>query len=136
MYSTSKGINIARQAGYLKKKYTAFTVDLSKSGTLIVKGVLRPTARSCFYSFKMTYQIGFRPRVYLLDPPLQRNENNERPPHLYNDWSLCLYLPGTGQFRGSNSIWTKCIAKHLPLIASSSHSTHFHQNQRSIFLAC
>ncbi|WP_291036739.1 cation transporter [Dyadobacter sp. 50-39] len=37
---------------------------------------------------------------------------------------------------GSNSIWTKCIAKHLPLIALSSHSTHFHQNQRSIFLAC
>lgn len=37
--------------------------------------------------------------------------------------------------RGSNSIWTKCIAKHLPLIASSCHSTHFHQNQRSTYLA-
>lgn len=98
MFNVTKGINLARQAGYIKKKYPSFRVDMPKSASLVVHGALRPTARSCDYSFRMTYHIGSRPRVYIIDPPLSKNENNERPPHLYGDWSLCLYLPGTGQF--------------------------------------
>ena len=35
---------------------------------------------------------------------------------------------------GSNSIWTKCIAKHLLLTGAGSHLTRFHRNRRSISL--
>lgn len=65
---------------------------------VVVRGELRPTARSCMYSFRLVYPQGKPPKVHILNPPLQKGQNGEKPPHLYEDNSLCLYLPSTGQF--------------------------------------
>ncbi|MCF2445395.1 hypothetical protein L0657_15640 [Dyadobacter sp. CY345] len=99
MHNSINGINVARQLAYIKQKYPQFETELSKSGKLLlVKGALKPTARSCNYKFRIEFQVGRRPKVYIISPVLIKNNIGKMPPHLYGDGSLCLYLPRTGQF--------------------------------------
>jgi hypothetical protein len=45
----------------------------------------------------MTYSLQGYPKVFLVEPAMQRL-NGKLPDHIYADGSLCLYLPGTGEW--------------------------------------
>lgn len=55
-------------------------------------GELTPSALSTPYRVRLRYRIGKRPRVEVLNPPLQQRDG-KMPPHLYPDGTLCLYMP-------------------------------------------
>lgn len=60
-------------------------------------GTLTPSPLSRSYRVRLGYKLSGTPCMKLLDPKLERL-NGKRPPHLYPDDSLCLYLPGTGEW--------------------------------------
>lgn len=69
-------------------------------------GEFKPSALSDTYKLKITYKLGQAPKAYIVSPkPLQLAEGAKRLPHTYNysngKQQLCLYLPGTGEWRPS-----------------------------------
>ena len=51
-------------------------------------GRLQPFEQSPIYTVKFIYPVPKRPRIHIIDPPI-----NDKAPHLYPDSSLCLYFP-------------------------------------------
>ena len=59
---------------------------------LVWLGQITPSPLGATYSLRLHYKLRKRPRAYVVEPKLRYREN-QRPPHLYSDESLCLYLP-------------------------------------------
>ena len=75
-------------------------------GTMTWFGEFTPSALSDTYKLKITYKLGQAPKAYIVSPkPLQLAEGAKRLPHTYSygngKQQLCLYLPGTGEWRPS-----------------------------------
>jgi hypothetical protein len=60
-------------------------------------GEIRPSDLSRLYCVRIVLRQGRSPKVRVVSPELERL-NGKNPPHLYNDWSLCLYHPKTDGF--------------------------------------
>jgi len=56
------------------------------------KGYLSPTPLSAKYLIDLKYEIGKRPKVFVLEPDLEKH-NNQPIPHRFGDQSLCLFVP-------------------------------------------
>lgn len=95
-----KKYNLGVQYGAIKSKYPEFVSTLSQM-CITVKGQIRPTARSQFYTFKLKYRVGNSPDVSILDPILEKNFKGEDIPHVYPRKKLCLYYPGYKEFTSS-----------------------------------
>jgi hypothetical protein len=61
---------------------------------------LQPTSLSAVYRVRLKYSLEKNPKAFVEEPPLQERDGN-RPPHLYADDSLCLYLPQTQEWAPS-----------------------------------
>lgn len=94
--------NLAQQAASIRRYRPSFQTEFYLHNQLNIYGELRPSARSSPYAFKLIYKLNKRPDVFITNPALERDINNELPPHLYSNGSLCLYLPGTRQFTAYN----------------------------------
>lgn len=92
--------SVAMQYGAIKSKHPEFVSTISK-GNLIIKGQIRPTARSKIYTFKLKYTVGGAPDVSIITPTLEKNFNGEDIPHTYPKERLCLYYPGYKEFTSS-----------------------------------
>lgn len=90
--------NLAQQAACIQRRYAQFAVSLPKHNRLVIVGWVKPSARSCPYHFRLVYEQRHRPVVHILSPELQQGDSGQKPPHLYGDESLCLYLPGTWEY--------------------------------------
>jgi hypothetical protein len=57
--------------------------------------VTQPTALGREYTIRITYQLGKRPEILVMDPNLIELAGDRRIPHLYQQDppSLCLYMP-------------------------------------------
>lgn len=53
---------------------------------------------------QVSYRLGKRPRVHVVEPQLRKNYKGEAVPHLHADSSLCLYYPKYGEWRPSLSV--------------------------------
>ena len=82
-------INIAKQTGAINSKFGGKISKTSKS--LKWKGILKPSPLGKEYLTELRYSIGQAPKVFVLEPKLERK--NGKLPHTYQDGSLCLYLP-------------------------------------------
>ena len=94
-----KNKNLAEQASAFRSLYPDFGIysDLS---SLIVKGWVRPTARSIIYWFTLTYIINRRPKILITEPVLELNEKQKNLPHVFEGDNLCLYYSNS-EFNGS-----------------------------------
>lgn len=72
-----------------------------KPGTMIWTGYVQPTDMSCAYLVRVTYVLGFRPKVFVIDPPLRRRNGTEKIPHIFPGNYLCLFHPSYGEWLGS-----------------------------------
>ena len=90
--------NLAQQAAYIQRNHPNFKIRYLSHNQLEVRGSLQPSARSCAYFFRLTYRQHSRPVIHILSPELEKGATGEKPPHLYSDWSLCLYLPSAWEF--------------------------------------
>lgn len=96
-------LSIAEQYAHLRRDYPLFKVTIFRE-TLNVKGIIRPTPRSCVYNFKIHFKIGERPLIKITKPELKRNFKNEKIPHVYSDNELCLYYPKYKEFTSKQPI--------------------------------
>ncbi|MDX3917223.1 hypothetical protein H8S90_01040 [Olivibacter sp. SDN3] len=91
------------QAQAIRSRWPGFNVTVS-SGRLKAIGSLQPTSRSSAYSIKVIYSLNQHPDIFVLDPKLKRNLNDEKIPHMYSQEKLCLYRPLYGEFKFSDLI--------------------------------
>jgi hypothetical protein len=83
---------LEKQGVLLKMRWPPSTVKRSK-GELIWVGHLQPSDVSPDYTVEVRYRLGDRPRIAVLDPPLDTQARGDLP-HVYADDDLCLYTPG------------------------------------------
>lgn len=110
-------LSLAQQAHALRHVFPHAAVSM-RGGTLTWVGVITPTPLSCDYTVRITYRMGGSPRVVVIDPTLQPDENGLLP-HFYREGSICLY--DAGQWDGSMFIadtilpWTSEWLAHYEL---------------------
>ena len=55
-------------------------------------GAMQPSAVSRDYQVKIEYVLGKRPKVWVVQPYLQRLRPDQKIPHTFHDGSICLHL--------------------------------------------
>ena len=93
-----KPINLALQANHLKKMFPGANIRINRN-CLIWQAQLTPTELSETYTVRLKYKLKDRPKVQVLKPELIVPEGR-RLPHTYSGKQLCLYYPGSGDWRG------------------------------------
>lgn len=58
---------------------------------------LQPSSLSDVYRVRLEYSLETNPKVFVEEPALEERAG-KKPPHLYRDNSLCLYLPGANEW--------------------------------------
>jgi len=87
----TKPINLATQMLDLKRKFPDAECTVKRS-RLRWRGTLMPTPLSKAYTLRLEYSLENGPDVFVENPELETRDG-EKPPHLYPNGSLCLYLP-------------------------------------------
>lgn len=85
----------------MKVKQPEYQITHSNA-MMIVRGKLRPTARSVSYDFKIEYWLNRHPVITIAEGQLLKNEKKESIPHMYEQKFLCLYKPKYQQFKPSD----------------------------------
>lgn len=98
-----KLLNLAMQGQRMKHDYRNWNYQIIRD-TLVCEGILHPTLFSEEYLVKIYYSLKDRPKIYLMNPKLRKNERGDRSPHLYSDDRLCVYHPSFGEWDGSKYI--------------------------------
>jgi hypothetical protein len=77
---------LLRQKKHIEKHFHYLKCAISRN-TLKCTGVLQPHCNCDSYSIRIIYEVGSKPKIYILNPKIDYNDDI----HLYNDNSLCLY---------------------------------------------
>lgn len=83
------GLSLAVQAAHLDRRYPDGRIVL-RANRLTWLGHLKPTDISRAYEVLAVIEPGWAPLIYVVDPPLQRRDD-EPVPHVYSANDLCLY---------------------------------------------
>lgn len=105
--SQSRKYSLSTQYCVLKSKFPQFTSKLNRDN-ITIYGSIKPTERSIFYDFKLSYKLYNRPRIKILSPVLTLNSKGDEIPHVYPKNELCLYFPSYNEFDS-----TKLIADYI-----------------------
>lgn len=84
---------LARQKALIEKNYTYLKCKIIQ-GKLTCKGTLQPNDACKEYTIKLTYEVGTQPKVKILEPQIEYNDEI----HLYKSGNLCL-------FHSSDLVW-------------------------------
>jgi hypothetical protein len=84
-------LSLTQQALDLRGRFPQGTVRLT-AARLVWIGTIQPTALSRTYRVQVTYRTDRLPQVRVLD--VLEGRPGEPLPHVYNDGTLCLHLPG------------------------------------------
>lgn len=99
----NKPKTIVEQMASIRTVYPHFEVQYSRE-SLLAKGKIQPTSRSCNYTIVIEYKYRCQPTIKVIEPQLMRNFNNEKIPHTYLGEFLCLYRPKYNEFKWSDFI--------------------------------
>jgi hypothetical protein len=99
MRRSDKVINLARQEQRLRQLFPR-SKSRVRSSKLTWESDLTPTPVSDKYHVRLSYSLEAPPLIRVIDPELEL-PGGKSPPHLYKGGSLCLYLPGAGEWRRS-----------------------------------
>lgn len=98
-----KDIPIHIQMAALKAKIPECDLYLNKN-YLRARGLIKPTARSCWYSYEVKYRFREEIKIFIRDPLIKTELNGKKAEHLYKDGSLCLFFPKAKEFNSKNLI--------------------------------
>lgn len=87
-----KKLSPVQQYLSLKRIYPTANISLRRD-VLRWRGQLQPLETSLQYLVEMSYRPTGVPRVRVVEPALVPREEGVDIPHLYSDFSLCLYYP-------------------------------------------
>jgi len=93
-----KKINLALQQLHLKKLFSSSSTRIQRN-RLVWESDIRPMVLSQVYTVRLTYKLGGHPRINVLKPELITPEDKCLP-HTYQGDRLCLYYPGSTDWRG------------------------------------
>lgn len=96
-------LGLHEQAAHLRLYWPDFRSRVVR-GTLVSTGELRPSLLSATYTVNIRQRGGDSPEVRVLKPELRRRPNGEKIPHMYSQERLCLFLPGSREWRPHNPI--------------------------------
>lgn len=94
------------QLAYFRLWWPEFRCRVS-AGTLTVTGDLLPSPISQTYSVRFDQNRGKAPDVRVVSPELKLGKNGEKIPHMYAQEKLCLFLPGTDEWKPDLPIATR-----------------------------
>ena len=97
---------VAQQAFRLKSLYPSSNLKYKEPGKFFVwKYCLDPTGLGEVYTIEVRYKKGKSPEVYVIDPVLEKRNNEHKLPHIYSsDKSfpkLCLYDPKKSEWNST-----------------------------------
>lgn len=102
--SSQEALSLVDQMSDFRERFPDFRVIQGKKGQVNWVGTLTPLPPvTATYKIKVEYEFGNAPKVFVLDPELKRRDDAPIP-HRYGDGSLCLYLPGNGEWTPSEPI--------------------------------
>lgn len=101
-------LSVAQQYVRFKRMYPDWDTSF-KSNKMITTGSIQPTPMSCVYTVKITYATNASPKITILDPPLTRNFNNDKIPHMYDQKRLCTYYPKSKDWTPKEFIADKVV---------------------------
>lgn len=87
----------------MQKRFPEFSHDWTR-GRVIWRGVIRPTPMSDQYHVRVRYRLGKSPRIWVVEPRLEKRPGSKRIPHTYARDRLCLYLPRAQEWTPSMPI--------------------------------
>ena len=104
-YAGDGGLSLAQQQLLLRQQYPDGIGTVRRS-ELRWRCPVRPTAVSRLYEIELRYRIAGVPEVFVASPDLSDLAGGKELPHVYSqtDQRLCLYLPGSGEWRSVYSI--------------------------------
>jgi hypothetical protein len=102
-----KNPSVAAQYVGLKKTFPDSTGTVRRN-RLAWTCSIRPTSLSDAYRIRLEYSLEKSPKVFVESPELQERDG-ERIPHRYLDGSLCLYLPGSGEWDRSMFLFDSIV---------------------------
>jgi hypothetical protein len=96
-------LGLGEQCAYLRLWWPEFRSRVS-GGLLVSTGELQPSDLSATYIVRVSQEGPSTPEVRVLQPQLRRRDPDEAIPHMYEQERLCLYLPGSGQWKPADPI--------------------------------
>jgi hypothetical protein len=85
-------LSLAQQAFLLRKAIPDARCTIRRA-RLTCEARLQPSLASCRYTVQVSYRHRCSPVTRVLDPALELRPDATRLPHVYDDGTLCLYLP-------------------------------------------
>ena len=101
-----RGLTAPQQLLHLRGSKVFPGVAAIRGQALTWSGEVKPTGLSRKYTVRMTWSEGESPELFVDDPDLSLLAGGVRLPHVYDERParLCLYLPGTGEFRQTDRL--------------------------------
>lgn len=94
-----------QQAARIRLLFPQFRVK-RRGGQLVIQGQIQPSPASRSYRVRITFRIGYSPRVYVESPELVSNANGDPPPHRFSlpGNPLCLFYTKGWEWSGHQYI--------------------------------
>jgi hypothetical protein len=90
-FSRPKYLTVMQQDQQMRARHPRFRSVTNRGNRILWTGLLQPTPRSDSYEVEIEYEVPVRPEVRILSPRLRIQEGCLRPPHTFEDWSLCVH---------------------------------------------
>lgn len=94
---------------HLRALYPQFVAWLDGRSGVVCEGDLTPTPLSETYRIRVAYRPTCPPDTRVLRPELRVRPPWRKIPHMYDQKSLCLYLPGAGEWTPDQPLTTTVI---------------------------
>lgn len=96
-------LGLHEQLAFLRLLWPGFRSRVN-GNALVSTGDLCPSELSATYTVRIDQRGGDCPEVRVLEPKLKRRTSEERIPHMYGQERLCLYLPGSHEWKPDDPI--------------------------------
>lgn len=96
-------LGLGEQLAFLRMWWPGFR-SLVCDGALSSTGKLQPSELSESYTVNISQHGGRSPEVRVISPTLRPSRNGENIPHMYMQERLCLFLPGSDDWKPHDPI--------------------------------
>ncbi len=97
-------LGLPEQYAHMAVALPAFRVVKRTRTVIVWEGILQPTPLSERYTIRLEYALPNAPKVFVVKPELTRRRPEEPIPHMYEQKTLCLFLPFGSEWTGEQSL--------------------------------
>lgn len=101
-------MSLRDQSAMMRAIHPSFRTRISR-GILQSVGEVQPSGVCSVYRVRIEYRIGALPSVFVEEPALRERKAGQGIPHTYSRKELCLFLPGTNEWRPDKPLATTLV---------------------------